>query len=320
MYILYFCAYDMHTKQLTFHTQSKSGKSLKECVDFTVDFKVDILTISSSTQGTTINGTNGGGVPISSVQVAPTCDSGDFGSAEVTSAFGAFYQVTGTGKNLVASTCGTDFDSQISVYGSCDFSLDNVCEAGNDFGGICGLSGGAQVAWPTNNGQVYYILVHGYNEETGNFEISVDEVDDDESVCESAATLALDTSVSGTTIGGPTVTGGFECTRSIFPGVNVAWYKVIGTSNELRAELTWEYVTGFDDNFARISLFSSCGDIASSCVEASLYTSSRDGTSGPGTGGTTRFDWQSVSGVDYYLMVHGSNGSVGSFDLSLSEP
>ena len=275
------------------------------------------IAIPSSTQGTTINGTNGGGVPISSVQAAPTCSNFFGRQVFVTAQTGAFYQVTGTGKSLVASTCATDFDTQISVYNSCDFSQENICEAGNDDGGICSNSiFGSQVAWPTNSGQVYYILVHGYDEESGNFELSVDEVDDDnQSDCTNATPLELNTSpVSGTTIGGPTVTGGFTCTEDIFPGVNVAWYKVIGTGNELRAELTWEYVTGFDRRLARISLFNSCDDIASSCVEASSYSTSRGAT-----GGTTRFDWQSILSAEYYLMVHGDYGTDGSFELSLTE-
>lgn len=272
------------------------------------------ITIGSTAQGTTINdGTNGGGVPISSVQVAPTCD-----RAEVTSAFGAFYQVTGNGQNLVASTCNADFDTQISVYNSCDFSQENICEAGNDDGGICGgFTGGfgSQVVWQALDGNDYYILVHGVDLETGNFELSVDEVDD-ESVCESAATLELDTPISGTTIEGSTVTGGFSCTYdqkgdvSIFPGVNVAWYKVIGTGNELSAEVT-SALGAFGGGFAQITLFSSCGDIASSCVDGSYSEVF-------GNGGT--ITWQSDSSVEYYLMVHGNRGSVGNFELSLTEP
>jgi len=267
------------------------------------------INIGSTTQGTTIDG-----VPISSVQVAPTCD-----RAEVTSAFGAFYQVTGNGQNLVASTCNADFDTQISVYNSCDFSQENICEAGNDDGGRCFTDGGSQVVWQALDGNDYYILVHGNGGQTGEFELSMDEVDDDESVCESAATLELDTPISGTTIEGPTVTGGFSCTYdqsdvSIFPGVNVAWYKVIGTDNQLRAELTWEFVTGFDNSLARIALFSSCGDIASSCVEASFYTLSVGAT-----GGEIIVEWQSDSSVEYYVMVHGFRGVVGSFELSSIE-
>jgi len=281
------------------------------------------ITIGSTAQvGTT---SVSAGVPISSVQIAPTCDSGDFGfPATVTAPTGAFYQVIGTGKNLVAYTCTTDFESQISVYNSCDFSQENICETGVSLGGPCNNIGGAQVGWPTNSGQIYYILVHGRSGQTGIFELSVDEVDDDPLACTNAAALALDTPVSETTIGGPTVTGGFSCTyvnldspsfnfvTSIFPGVNVAWYKVIGTGNELRAELTYA-LGAFGGNFAQISLFNSCQDIASSCVGGSI--SERFTT----TGVTTTLVWQSESSVEYYLMVHGRDGSVGNFELSLTD-
>ena len=266
------------------------------------------ITIGSTAQGTTT-----GGSPISSVQVTPACIGLSNVPVFVTAPTGAFYQVAGTGKSLVASTCATDFDSKISVYNSCDFSQESICEVANGFGGgSCRDIGGAQVAWPTNSGQVYYILVHGKDGETGEFDLSVAEVDDDESVCESAATLGLGASVNGTTIGGPTVTGGFSCTFFIFPGVSVAWYKVIGTGNELRATLT--YASGsFNGELALISLFNSCGDIASSCVEA---FDENFGVSGSEL--FTRIDWQSILNEEYYLMVHGPIGFAGSFELSLS--
>ena len=277
------------------------------------------ITVGSTTQGTTVNG-----APISSVQAAPTCGSSDFTFANVTAPTGAFYQVTGTGKSLVASTCATDFDSQISVYNSCDFCQVDICETGADFGGPCSNSDGAQVVWPTNSGQVYYILVHGKDGETGNFELSVDEVDDDPLACTNAATLALATPVSGTTIEGPTVTGDFSCpyinlnnpsfTREvfIFPGVSVAWYKVIGTGNKLSATLAYS-LNAFGGGPAQILLFNSCQDIESSCVGGSYSRSFN-----PTTGGTVILSWQSDS-VEYYLMVHGIFGLVGDFDLSLTE-
>ena len=276
------------------------------------------ITIGSS------QGTTNGGVPISSVQTAPTCSNFFGRQVSVTAPTGAFYQVTGTGKSLVASTCTDNFNSQISVYNSCDFSQENICEAANSLGGPCSNNGGAQVAWPTNSGQVYYILVHGNGGQTGEFELSVDEVDDDESgACTNADILDLNASpelngspVSGTTIGGPTVTGGFSCTYdqkgdvSIFPGVNVAWYKVIGTGKELRAELTYA-LGAFGGQTGQMALFNSCGDIASSCV-GGLYSESFNPA-------TITLVWQSDSSVEYYLMVHGNLGLVDDFQLSLTE-
>ena len=316
-----------------FNTQIPAFKSVKprskEATTFGIPFDdptcqspcrvATPINIGSTTQGTTI-----GVAPIISVkEVAPTCSSFFDGPVPVTAPTGAFYQVTGNGQKLVASTCGTDFNTKISVYNSCDFSQVDICEAGNDGGGICS----SQVVWPTTDSQDYYILVHGFIDQTGNFELSVDEVDDDnQSDCTNAATLALDTPVSGTTFEGPTVTGGFSCPYInlnspsftlevlIFPGVNVAWYKVIGTGSKLSATLAYS-LNAFGGADPQIVLFNSCGGIASSCVAGSFSQSFNL----PAGTGSFSIIWQSVSGDQYYLMVNGELGKVGEFDLSLTE-
>lgn len=96
---------------------------------------------------------------------APHC-----GSASVTSK-GLWYSFTGTGGEVVLSTCGqAQFDTKISVFtGDCDAL---VCAAGND--DAAGCSGNSsRVRMLTQPGQVYLVLVHGFQQATGTFTLSM---------------------------------------------------------------------------------------------------------------------------------------------------
>jgi hypothetical protein len=114
---------------------------------------------------------------------------------------GHWYSIFGNGLNLTASTCnpGTDFDTQLSVFtGSCT-SL--VCVEGNDdIGGGEGFPGedfvddggedqltvvpaqaiedqcgtSSIVSWQSEAEQVYYVFIHGYNGDIGNYVLSID--------------------------------------------------------------------------------------------------------------------------------------------------
>jgi hypothetical protein len=87
------------------------------------------------------------------------------------SAPGIWYTVEGTGTSMKASTCdAADFDTKISVYsGSCE-SLE--CIAGNDDGPGC-ADFTSEVSWSSTSGEVYYILVHGFETASGNFDLTI---------------------------------------------------------------------------------------------------------------------------------------------------
>ncbi len=88
---------------------------------------------------------------------------------------GVWYTVVGTGNTMTASLCGdvTGFDTKLNVY--CRECESSLCVASNDDG--CG--GGepvvrrSEVSWCSEAGQVYRILVHGFNGEVGPFELAV---------------------------------------------------------------------------------------------------------------------------------------------------
>lgn len=82
---------------------------------------------------------------------------------------GVWYEATGTGGPMIASTCtGTFYDSKLSVFtGTCG-SLS--CVGGND--DACGLQ--SSVQWNSTSGTTYYILVHGFGSATGAFDLTLD--------------------------------------------------------------------------------------------------------------------------------------------------
>jgi hypothetical protein len=84
---------------------------------------------------------------------------------------GVWYIVEGTGGILTASTCNqANYDTKISVFtGSCG-SL--VCEGGlDDTQGCAGFT--TEFTWMSTLGTTYYVLIHGFNGQTGDFDLTV---------------------------------------------------------------------------------------------------------------------------------------------------
>lgn len=85
-----------------------------------------------------------------------------------------WYFITGTGDSITISTCSdsTNYDTQLSVFeGSC---LGLSCVGFND-DDACTFDGThSRFSWLSNAGVTYYIMVHGYNDNSGEFELAVD--------------------------------------------------------------------------------------------------------------------------------------------------
>ncbi|GDX53249.1 hypothetical protein LBMAG27_22960 [Bacteroidota bacterium] len=82
------------------------------------------------------------------------------------SAPGVWYVIAGDGSVITASLCnGTFFDSKINVYSGDCSTL--TCVNGND--DFCALQ--SQVSFLSQIGVNYYVLVNGYNNATGDFQI-----------------------------------------------------------------------------------------------------------------------------------------------------
>lgn len=83
---------------------------------------------------------------------------------------GVWYTVEGTGGEFIASTCNqANYDTKISVFtGDCG-SLN--CIGGRDDYPGCGLT--TEYTWLSEDGTTYFILVHGFGGQTGDFDLTV---------------------------------------------------------------------------------------------------------------------------------------------------
>jgi len=88
---------------------------------------------------------------------------------------GVWYTFPGDGNCVTLSTCnaGTSYDTKLTVYeGTCGTL---TCVAGNDDDFSCGNSiFNSTVDIKTNIGSEYYVLVHGWSANTGDFELSME--------------------------------------------------------------------------------------------------------------------------------------------------
>jgi hypothetical protein len=84
--------------------------------------------------------------------------------------------VRGNGLQLQASLCGgATYDTRLSIFeGECpDGNMESlICVDGND--DFCGIE--SLVTWLSEDGKLYYILVHGYLQATGDFALSVSSI------------------------------------------------------------------------------------------------------------------------------------------------
>ncbi len=126
-----------------------------------------LVDVPSSTYGSTV---------LANPDTAPYCGTGDGTGG------GVWYTVVGTGNTMTATLCDefTDYDTKIRVY--CNSCEDLMCAAGDDDDPECTYSSLRSTAiWCSIPGQTYYILVHGYSSNTGNY---VMHVFDDGTSCE----------------------------------------------------------------------------------------------------------------------------------------
>jgi hypothetical protein len=183
---------------------------------------------------------------------------------------------------MTASTClSTGLGTQISV-----FSTDGTCVNGNN--NVCSTP----VAWSSNAGEIYTILVHGQGSAFGNFLLQI--TTDGPALaasdfCANAASLQLNEDffidLSQATEDGDLV----GCSTS---GIPVAenpignFYKVIGNGNSMTTLLESDNEFDLCGTGMAVLSGSSCSDL--SCVVS----------------GCLDCRWDSVEGLPYYIYVH----------------
>jgi hypothetical protein len=197
---------------------------------------------------------------------APTCYASAFPN------LGVWYTLVGDGSYVTISTCDSaNFDTKLGVYsGSCG-SLS--CVAGND--DFCGLRSTAGFA--TNLGVNYYILVHGYETETGNFGLNIScsapctPIPANDS-CLSAATLTYYNDFDSCLLTTNTnQCAGVASNDGCIPFGNIqdVWFQFT-TGSATNFALSLYGITGSDFNYAIYE--TSCDSVPNACGQAEGVT------------------------------------------------
>jgi hypothetical protein len=215
---------------------------------------------------------------------------------------GVWYSVTGTGGAL-AVTVASDYNAQVSLY------TGEACESLFCVDGRTGEDPrltSVTLVWDSNEGTDYWILVHGFNQDAGNFQVVVSEVGrPGNDACSSATELELGDTATGSanysSLDGIVDSCASDNNGSA-PGV---WYYVRGTGNDTIKAMV---VTGFD---AQLSVFGGRDCSSLLCIHSSERESPLN-TSGSVT-------WASRAGEVYYILLRGFNRFVGNFELTLTE-
>ncbi len=102
--------------------------------------------------------------------IAATPDSED-AACGASNAPGVWYMVAGTGESMTVQTCGSTYDTRLSLFsgglaGDCGAL---GCTVQND--DFCGLQ--SSVTWVSQVDVIYYILVHGWGSSSGTYTLSV---------------------------------------------------------------------------------------------------------------------------------------------------
>jgi hypothetical protein len=218
--------------------------------------------------------------------------------------FGIWFQLEGDGNVYKASTCdpSTDFDTQISIFsGSCS-KLE--CVAANDQGSDDSCGSQSQVEFSTNPEVIYYLFVHGKREAEGQVVLNVEQVSQDNDLCDKAGTVAPsggDEIIGNTWFAATSGTGdNFTCSESTVPGL---WYAIQGEDKAITIS-TCSESTKYNADIS-VATGSSCSDLI--CVE----TTSEECI---GLQGAIKSFFASADTV-YKVLIHGSDAaqaSVGS--------
>ena len=234
---------------------------------------------------------------VSGTTTGASTDAVETGSSCGTSitAPGVWYTVDGTGLDITASLCNnTNYDSKLSIFEGACGSL--TCVGGND--DFCGLQ--SQITWTSTFGTTYYVYVHGFSSATGDFELAIDCETPANDLCADAIPVTCGSVTSGTTVLATIDSDAPTCGTSISsPGV---WYSFTGDGTDVTASLCGG--ASFD---TKLSVYTgACGAYV---CEVGIDDA---------CGLQSEVTFTSVSGTEYYILVHGFGGANGPFDLSLT--
>ena len=206
---------------------------------------------------------------------------------------------------LSVDTCGSTFDTIVSVYDACPGKYQNEIECnrtcgGSPCGGTDACIGGSKI--PVTQGESYLIRVGGWVQQQGDFTLHVS-CTAQADACDAATYVAINSSTVGSTVGAgidSAPTCGDITVDS--PGV---WYTVYGNGNKLRASLC-NPGTNFD---TKLSVY------CSGCNSPWCRGANDDACGGF----QSEIEWCSTPGAVHHILVHGYGGATGDFQLDVTD-
>jgi V8-like Glu-specific endopeptidase len=216
-----------------------------------------------------------------------------------------WYRLVGTGGQIEVNTCGPvlGYDTKLTVWtGTC---TNLVCVGGNDdMGAACPTSGLlSRVVFNSVVGQTYYIMVHGFSQGAGPFDLNIVCAAPPNDVCQNAIPVQCNTTVSGSTAAASFTNQGLCGTSHT---TNDVWYRLTGTGAQIEVN-TCGPVFGYD---TKLTVWTgTCSNLV--CVGGN------DDYPCPTNGLLSQVIFDSVAGQTYYIMVHGFSQGAGPFDLNI---
>jgi hypothetical protein len=221
---------------------------------------------------------------------------------------GVWCRFQGTGNETIVSTCRetTDFDTQVRVFTDGCETL--TCVAGGEDSDCTLDLSRSTVAFSSEIGRSYLVLVEGAGGASGSFELAITQIGPPGDDCTDAVEVAVPSVTAGNTSASLTDSVP-QCivSNGAAPGL---WYRLSGNGNTLEAH-TCSPITNYDTQLRVYR--GDCGALV--CVGGN------DDASPPCSLSSLRSSvtFDSIAGEDYFVLVHGFGAMSGSFELTIAD-
>ncbi len=222
------------------------------------------------------------------------------------------YTGSGTAEDVTLDLCPSGYDTAVRVYTDCPGT--NQIAFNDD---SCGTR--SQLTFASDGTSTYYIMVEGWNNSSGNFDMTVTCAANipapANDLCANAEALTLDTPASGTTAGATDSTTGGDDDTTCEPFTFKAdvWYSFVAPADGDVGIMT--SITGTSDQ-ASVAVYPDCNQLDADSIACSA-----------GNGGEIVNVTGLTDGVTYYVRVwsdgvaarQGNFRIEGTFDITVSD-